>query len=88
MNTSTYVGTYQGYPIFVSDKSSKKYFAVVNNRKVYFGAKGYQHYFDKMGYYSSLNHLDPDRKRRFLARHKTGPVKKGTAKFFAINILW
>ena len=50
------------YP-YISDKPNKKYFIITNdNRKVYFGASGYEHYTD--------GHLDEKRKQAYIKRHK------------------
>lgn len=80
--------TYKGYKIFVSDKPNKKYYAMVGNRKVYFGDTNYEHYYDKIGYWSHLNHLDKERRRRYKARHEKDRHNKGSAGWFADQILW
>jgi hypothetical protein len=73
-----------------SPKSSKKYRAVfsVNGREknVDFGAAGYQNY----GGVGSERHLDEERKRRYIARHKSrenwkDPTSPGALSRF---ILW
>jgi len=40
-------------------------------KKIGFGAKGYQQYHDPWGYYSSLDHNDSKRRKRYVDRHKT-----------------
>lgn len=84
--------TWKGYPIFVSDKPAKKYYAVVPGilrpRRVYFGQRGYEHYWDRLGHYERDNHLDPVRRRHFKARHEKNRHKKSTAAWFADQILW
>lgn len=92
----TKIGNYKGYDIYLSDKPDKKYFALVPSVKsdkfikVYFGGdpKKYQHYYDKMGYYSNLNHNDEKRRANYHKRHGTENALKGTANYFAANILW
>jgi len=37
---------------------------------VSFGSRGYEHYNDKLGYYSKYNHNDKERRRLFHARHQ------------------
>lgn len=32
------------------------------DKKIKFGAIDYEHYYDKLGYYKSKNHLDPKRR--------------------------
>lgn len=50
----------------------------VNTVKViHFGALGYQHYHDVIGYYRSLDHKDKERRRRYRARHSGSTNKKG-----------
>jgi len=82
------VGQYKGYPIYVSDKKNKKYYAIVENRKVYFGDSRYQHYYDKMGYYSYLDHGDKERRRRYKQRHEKDRHVKGSAGWLSDQILW
>ena len=51
------------YLPYISDKPNKKYFIITNdNKKVYFGASGYEHYTD--------GHLDEKRKQAYINRHK------------------
>lgn len=81
--------TFKGYRIFRSvDKPNKKYYALVGNRRVYFGARAYQHYRDRLGAYSRLDHLDPERRRRFKQRFERYRHRRGTAAWFADQILW
>jgi hypothetical protein len=82
------VGTYKGYPIYVSDKKLKKYYAMVGNRKVYFGDSRYEQYYDKMGHYSHLNHNNKERRKRYKQRHEKDRHNKGSAGWFADQILW
>lgn len=78
---------YAGYEIHVSDKPDKKYYAIVDDRKVYFGARGYEQYKDKLGYYKAWDHKDKERRDRYYLRHPVN-YKKGTADWFAKKILW
>jgi len=78
---------FEGYEIKVSDKPDKKYYAIVEGRKVYFGARGYGHYRDVLGHYSSLDHKDKKRRDAYYARHKVN-YGKGTADWFSKKILW
>jgi len=82
------IGTYKGYPIYLSERVNKKYYAVVNNHKVHFGDKRYEHYFDKMGHYSNLDHNDKERRKRYKQRHEKDRHIKDSAGWFADNILW
>lgn len=80
------IGKYKGIPIYVSDKPNKKYYALVDNKKVYFGERGYQHYYDIMKYYSKDNHLNKKRRDLYYKRH--GLAKKYSPKYFSHKILW
>ena len=66
-----------------SDKPNKKFEARIDDRKsIHFGAKGMSDF---------TIHKDPERKERYLQRHKgmgedwSNPL---TAGFYATNILW
>jgi hypothetical protein len=52
-----------------------------------FGARGMYHYFDKIGAYSSYNHLDKERRKRYYARHGKS-AKPLSAKYFSSYFLW
>jgi hypothetical protein len=64
-----------------SKKRDKKYDAVFSDDKkiVSFGARGYEDF---------TTHKDPDRKKRYLARHVGDPVGIRTAGGLARSILW
>lgn len=83
-----YVGTYKGYKIFISDKPEKKYYALVNGKRIYFGQYGYEHYFDKMGIYSEFNHYDKQRRKNYKKRHESNRHNKGHPGWFSDQILW
>jgi hypothetical protein len=83
-----WVGKYKNYDIYVSDRYPKKYYANVNGKKVYFGDQRYEQYYDKMGYYSDLNHLDNKRRRLYKSRHQKDRFRTGSAGWFADKILW
>lgn len=51
------------YKPYLSDKPNKKFFIITNdNKKVYFGATGYEHYTE--------GHLDIKRRDAYLKRHE------------------
>ena len=86
-----------GIHFYLSDNSNKKYKAVLpNGRIVNFGAKGYSQYRDRIGYYSSYDHLDSKRRNRYRARHKailTGDGRlaykvKYSPSYFSYKYLW
>jgi hypothetical protein len=79
-----------GFNYELSDKKGKKLMTVVNGKKIHFGAAGYQHYFDRTGLLSSLNHLDEKRRQSYLKRSGgIGRTEDPTsANWHARNILW
>lgn len=59
-----------------SPNKAKKYRAELpDGRSVDFGARGYEHYHDKIGLYSSLDH--GDKKRRAAYRKRHGAIRAG-----------
>lgn len=81
------------YKPFVSNAKNKKYAVYVksNNRrgykKIHFGDKRYQHFYDKLGHFKHLDHFDLKRKSRYYARHGVSKDKT-SAKYWANKILW
>jgi hypothetical protein len=81
-------------------KSKSKYFVYVMKdgkvKKIGFGLKGMQQFEDKIGYYKSLDHNDPIRRKSYLARAKGIKDKQGnltwkdknSANWWAIHKLW
>lgn len=87
----------EGYRIFKSEKPNKKLKVKVNDKWVHFGNSNYQHFFDKTGLLDKdLNHLDNDRRRRYLKRASKivdgdGNLTlndKNSPNFWSIRILW
>ena len=89
------------YKPFVNNTKSKaKYFVYVKKdgkvKKIGFGHKDYQHFKDKIGSYSSLDHNDEGRRKKYLKRAKGIKNKKGeltwkdknTANWWAVHKLW
>jgi len=81
----------------VPKNSSKKYCAHLSNgRKVCFGAKGYQHYYDRTpkskggGKYHSQDHKDSKRRNSYRARHGAQGFqkRKNSASYLAWKYLW
>lgn len=76
---------------YKSDKPEKKYFIITeNNKKVYFGAAGYNDY---PTYYKNFGKEFADKKKEaYISRHKNNEdwTKSGinSAGFFAKWILW
>lgn len=64
------------YSPFPSRNKNKKYSVYVISevdgdervRLIHFGQKGMEHYQDKLGHYSNMDHLDEDRRRSFRKR--------------------
>jgi hypothetical protein len=72
-----------------SKRKSKKYDAFDENGQYItsFGDKRYQHFFDRIGFYSHLNHLDVDRLDRYYKRHGVD-FELRSPKFFSHAYLW
>lgn len=83
-----YINNFKGYNIYLSDRYPKKYYALINNKKIYFGDVRYGQYFDKLGFYKYLNHYDKKRRSNFRARHNKSKNKLGTPGWFSFHILW
>lgn len=85
-----FVGNFENNPVYVSDKPNKKYYIVVNNKKLYFGGdpRFYQHYRDKFGYYDELNHYDDKRRVNFWKRHAKNVNDVNSAAYYSARILW
>ena len=72
-----------------STKKFKKYDAIMSdNSIVSFGDNRHFHYFDKIGLYSKLNHLDKKRRDNYKARHHKDINKKFSPGWFSYNYLW
>lgn len=86
--------TYKLYTPYKSDKPDKKYFVFVlsdkkNIKKVYFGAKGYEHFTLTREY---KGHQDWERRQRYEDRHKDkenwGKSGVSSAGFWSYWYLW
>jgi hypothetical protein len=52
-----------------------------------FGSVLHEHYKDKIGYYSHLDHLDPNRRKLYYKRHNKAYPKE-SADWFSKKYLW
>ena len=76
------------YSFKVSTRKNKKYDVYKNNKYLLsFGSKINQHYYDKIGFYKNLNHLDNKRRDNYCKRFGI-KAKPDTAKWFSHNYLW
>lgn len=80
----------RGYVIRPATRGFKKYSVYKDGKHVTsFGDKRYQHYHDRIGYYSSKNHHDRKRRANYRSRHRndkiTDPTKAG---YWAYHYLW
>lgn len=76
------------YEIIVSNRKNKKYDVFKNGKYlVSFGDVRYEQYYDKLGHYSHLNHLDEKRKSNYYSRFGND-AKKDSAKYFSHMYLW
>ena len=76
------------YSFKVSTRKNKKYDVFKDNKYLTsFGDKRYEHYYDKIGHYSNLNHLDKVRRDNYYKRFgKTSKFE--SPKYFSHNYLW
>lgn len=79
------------YKPFKSSAKNKKYSVYVlkdgKKRLIHFGDTRYQHYKDKLGYYSHLDHGDKKRRAAYYSRHGN-TSDKNSAKYWSHRILW
>ena len=69
--------------LYKSPRKDKKWMVIVDGKKVHFGAEGYSDY---------TKHKDPERKARYISRHKANEnwKKSGikTAGFWSRWLIW
>ena len=86
-------------PVFRKSRAKgKKYAVTYNNKTINFGDSNMQQYKDStgLGLYTSKNHLDPVRRKSYLARAKGIKNKKGeltwkdkaSANYYSVRYLW
>ena len=79
------------YKPFVSKAKNKKYSVYVikgdKKRLIHFGDSRYEQFKDKIGHYSSLDHNDKERRKRYYQRHGQ-TTDKNSAKYWSHKILW
>lgn len=78
---------------FKSKMKYKKYSVYVlkdgKRRLIHFGDKRYQHYKDRIGLYSHLDHNDKKRRENYYSRHGEKDIKdKSRAKYWSHKKLW
>lgn len=79
-----------GMQFKASKLKNKKYdaFRLHDGKKLAsFGDKRYQHYRDRIGIYSHLDHKDKERRRRYYLRHGKDAIKF-SPKYFSHKYLW
>lgn len=87
------------YDSKITPKNKKYSVYVLQNGKpriIHFGARRYEHYKDKIGRYSSLDHLDNKRRHNYRKRHEAIKLKNGKPAYkdknqpayWAYNYLW
>ena len=78
------------YSIAVSTRPHKKYDIYYKEEYLLsFGDNRYSQYFDStpIGFYSSINHLDKERRKRYFSRHKK-ENDKTSARYWSNKYLW
>jgi len=71
-----------------STRKNKKYDAYVAGKKYSFGDTRYQHFHDKIGYYSDLDHLDSSRRASYISRHQNDNLSSYSPGYFSMYYLW
>lgn len=71
-----------------STNKNKKYDAYVNNKKYSFGDRRYDQFYDKIGFYSDLNHYDKKRRDNYISRHKNDKLNEYSNGYFSMFYLW
>ena len=80
-------------PFKYNGNANKKYSVYVKadtksgKKLIHFGSSLHQHYKDKIGEYSHLDHNDKKRRALYYKRHKKA-TSKDTAKYFSHKYLW
>ena len=83
--------------IVTSTNKNKKYMVLRTNRPaIHFGSTTNEHYYDKIGKYSHLDHNDPIRRKSYLSRsagikNKAGQLTKNNpnyANYWSRKYLW
>jgi len=76
---------HDGFPFYESWVKDKKYATINKEGKIiHFGHPKYEHYEDKIGLFSDLDHNDPKRRSAFKARHEENRKMKGQRHY----LLW
>lgn len=84
------------YTYLKSTRKDKKLMTIVNGKMIHFGNPEYEHYKDRTGIWSNLDHNDRVRRKLYLARASKIKDKKGnltkndpnSPNYHAIRILW
>jgi hypothetical protein len=79
-----------GWLFKVSNRKNKKYDVYdpkTGKYLVSFGDNRYEHFKDKIGFWSKKDHNDKTRQTSYKKRHGTNP-KYGSAGYFSLKYLW
>lgn len=85
------------YTYSKSTRKDKKLMTVIDNKSIHFGDINADHYFDNTGLLpKSMNHLDKDRRDKYIKRHSAIKLKDGSRAvddpgqpaYHALKILW
>lgn len=81
-----------GFTFKKSTRKGKKYDvfdAETGDYITSFGSRIHEHYFDRIGLYSHLNHGDEKRRKNYRSRHRNDHIDDPTkAGYFAWHYLW
>jgi hypothetical protein len=70
------------YDVILEDKENKE------RKKLSFGDINSQHYYDKLGIYNNLDHLNKERRRLFKLRFEKKRHIKHSPSWFSDKYLW
>ena len=68
----------------ITNKAGKK----VKNFLASFGDPNYEHFHDRIGLWSHLDHGDQERRKRYRQRHAKDDLKSYSPGYFSWNYLW
>ena len=82
------IGDVEGFPIFISDRNDTKYFAIVDNKKVYFGDINNDQYYDIYENYPQLNNYSMQERDRFYLTFGDQVKKRKSSLWFTSHVLY
>ncbi len=86
----------QDFVIVKSNRKNKKLKVFHNGKWIHFGDSRYEHYKDKTGIWTDLDHMDENRRKSYLKRAKGIRDKKNrrtwknknSPNYWSVRVLW